>query len=118
MHWLDFEEAQLFEVLDLCADAIVLLNSQGRIAYGPGFNIFAVGNGTLVTPAKSAPDGTSRRTAPGFLTTSASGILPVAIIDGKVIDKGPVRITARLHEAYWKLRAHGPPHHTAYIGVA
>jgi hypothetical protein len=31
------------------------------------------------------------------------------MIDEKVIDKGPGRITARLREAYWKLRAHGPP---------
>jgi branched-chain amino acid aminotransferase len=131
-HWLDFEQG-LFEALDLGADTVVLLNSEGHIAEGPGFNIFAVLEGTLVTPATSVLDGMTRRTvlelaaslstptverelavheltgaSEVFLTTTAGGILPVSMIDGKIISEGPGRVTARLHEAYWKLRTHSP----------
>ncbi|MEA3111215.1 MAG: hypothetical protein QOG58_1014 [Caballeronia sp.] len=31
------------------------------------------------------------------------------VIDGKEMDKGSGHITSNLGEAYWQLRAHGPP---------
>lgn len=130
-HWLDFEQG-LFEALDLDADTVVLKNIEGYISEGPGFNIFAVVNGTLVTPATSALHGMTRRTvleiaaeleipvakvnlesetlesaSEVFLTTTAGGVLPVSSVGSKQIGQCPGPITARLHGEYWHRRASG-----------
>lgn len=130
-HWLDFEMG-LFEALDRSADTVLLKNIEGFVAEGPGFNVFAVHNGRLVTPRSSALDGMTRRTVlelakelkikaeevdlsletlldadEAFLTTTAGGLLPVATVNQKPLGSAPGEVTARLHREYWERRSQG-----------
>jgi branched-chain amino acid aminotransferase len=131
-HWLDFEMG-LFEAYDLNTDTVCLVDFEGNITEGPGFNIFAVIDGKLTTPDRGVLDGMTRRTvielaedmqikatqAPVsaaalyganevFLTTTAGGIIPVTSIDGRPVGAGLIGgVTASLHEAYWARRSEG-----------
>lgn len=130
-HWLDFEMG-LFEALDQSADTVLLKSMDGFIAEGPGFNVFAVIDGTLVTPRSGALDGMTRRTIlelskelgldaeeadirlesfvraeEAFLTTTAGGVLPVTTVNGARLSEGPGPITLRLHREYWERRTGG-----------
>jgi branched-chain amino acid aminotransferase len=129
-HWLDFQMG-LFDAYDNETDTVVLVDLEGNITEGPGFNIFAVQNGTLITPAAGMLDGMTRRTIielaekngipveqrqisvgematvhEVFLTTTAGGVLPVTSIDGRQVGNGNVgTVTATLHGAYWEARS-------------
>lgn len=131
-HWLDFEMG-LLDAYETGCDTVVLVDSDGNVAEGPGFNIFAGRDGKLVTPARNMLDGMTRRTvleisrdlgipveeAPlspemvrgaseVFLTTTAGGVVPVTSVDGKAVANGsPGIMTTRLHAAYWQLREEG-----------
>ena len=131
-HWLDFQMG-LFDAYDAGADTVVLLDLDGNVAEGPGFNLFADVAGRLVTPAAGVLDGMTRRTtlelcralgidavedalapeavrsaAEVFLTTTAGGIIPVTKVDGRTIADGrPGPKTVRLHTEYWARRAAG-----------
>lgn len=131
-HWLDFQMG-LFDAYEHDTDTVVLIDLDGNITEGPGFNIFAVSNGTLVTPATGMLDGMTRRTIielaqkngipveqraiPAgemnsvqevLLTTTAGGVLPVTSIDGRQVGNGNVgTVTATLHGAYWGARSEG-----------
>lgn len=131
-HWLDFQMG-LFEAYDAGAETVVLLDLDGHVTEGPGFNIFADVDGRLVTPGQGILDGMTRRTTlelcrdlgiaaheerlspeqlrsadEVFLTTTAGGIIPVTRIDnGKIADGAPGPITVRLHTEYWRRRASG-----------
>ena len=54
--------AALFEALDEGYDTTVLLDERDCITEGPGFNIFAVINGKVVTPSSGALLGITRKT--------------------------------------------------------
>jgi len=60
-HWGDMTRA-LFEALDAGYDTVVLPDDRGMITEGPGFNIFAVIDGRVVTPKSGALHGITRRT--------------------------------------------------------
>ncbi|MCZ6731222.1 MAG: aminotransferase class IV, partial [Gammaproteobacteria bacterium] len=60
-HWLDFIQA-LFEAYDRNAENVVLLDTDGNVAEGPGFNLFVVKNGTITTPARGVLEGITRHT--------------------------------------------------------
>jgi branched-chain amino acid aminotransferase len=131
-HWLDFEMG-LFEAYDSGADTVVLVDLDGCVTEGPGFNIFAAINGKLVTPDTGVLDGMTRRTTlelcgqiglevetqkvrPSemktateiFLTTTAGGLIPVTTLDGAPVGDGTVGpLTARLHQEYWSRRSKG-----------
>jgi branched-chain amino acid aminotransferase len=130
-HWLDFEMG-LFEALDCSADTVLLKSMDGFISEGPGFNVFAVVDGKLVTPKTAALEGMTRRTVlelsreigieaeeinldldsligaeEAFLTTTAGGILPVTVVNGRKIGNGPGALTAKLHREYWDRRTRG-----------
>lgn len=131
-HWLDFEMS-LFEAYDAGSDTVVLPDLDGNVTEGPGFNIFAVLDGVLVTPAANMLDGMTRRTVlelaqeakiPAemralpveelrgarevFLTTTAGGVVPVTRIgDAPVGNGSPGSVTVRLHALYWKRRSEG-----------
>ena len=49
-HWGDFT-AGLFEATDAGYETVVLLDHAGNVTEGPGFNVFAVTEGRVVTPA-------------------------------------------------------------------
>lgn len=131
-HWLDFQMG-LFEAYDAGAETVVLVDLDGRVTEGPGFNIFAGIEGRLVTPGQGVLDGMTRRTTfeicrdlgieavegkltpdqlrsadEVFLTTTAGGIIPVTLIDGaRIADGAPGPKTVRLHTEYWQRRASG-----------
>ena len=129
----------MFEAYERGADNVVLVNTQGDIAEGPGFNVFAVKDGALTTPESGVLQGITRRTAldlaaelaiPAaeaalsadalrdadevFITSTAGGIIAVTRIDGaRVGDGRPGPATQRLTELYWE--KHGDPAWTTPI---
>src|ERR1700737_1403217 len=52
-HWGDLTRG-LFEAHDQGADNCVLLDRDGFVTEGPGFNVFAVTDGAIVSPARGA----------------------------------------------------------------
>ena len=126
-HWLDFVNG-LFDAYDRGAENVVLVDARGDIAEGPGFNLFAVKDGAVTTPAEGTLMGITRRTAlelcaelaiPArqgvlaadalraadevFITSTAGGIMPVTRIDDAPIADGrPGPLTGRLTDLYWQ----------------
>lgn len=131
-HWGDLIRGQ-FEAEDAEADACVLLDLDGYVTEGPGFNVFAVIDGTVVSPDRGALEGITRqsvfdlcdrleiprevrplaaeelREADEILTsTTAGGVMPVSRIDGRILGNDrPGPISARLREIYWERHAEG-----------
>ena len=60
-HWGDMTKG-LFEALDAGYDTTVLLDDQGFITEGPGFNIFAIIDGKVITPRSGMLEGITRKT--------------------------------------------------------
>ena len=100
-HWNDLTMG-LLGALDAGADSVLLVDAQGNVVEGPGFNVFYVSDGALVTPNAGMLEGVSRRTVieiaqslglalqaravPAaelraadeiFISTSGGGVLPV-----------------------------------------
>jgi branched-chain amino acid aminotransferase len=125
-HWGDMTTA-LFQSLDNGYDTTVLLDHEGLVTEGPGFNIFGVINGVVVTPSAGMLEGISRKTVMEicaelgvpceardiprdvfldadevFTATTAGGPVPVTRVNGRILGNdsaGP--ITARVLETYW-----------------
>jgi branched-chain amino acid aminotransferase len=129
-HWNDLTMG-LLGALDAGADTVVLTDPAGNVVEGPGFNVFAVVGGTLVTPDEGVLEGVTRRTViemaqalglpmqlrslPAeqvrgaqevFLSTSGGGVLPVTRVDGQAVGAGVVgSITKQLVKTYWEWHA-------------
>lgn len=129
-HWGDFTQG-LFEAKDHGFDTVVLPDHAGHITEGPGFNIFALTGGTVVTPDRGVLHGITRRTAlklareeglkteeralpvaelmeadEVFLSTSGGGIVPVARINDRRFGNGRAGPAAtRLRRRYFELLA-------------
>lgn len=126
-HWLDLVQA-LFDGYDQGRDTSCVVDAQGNVTEGPGFNVFMVDNGVVRTPERGVLEGISRRTAielcarlglpvelgavpvaalrsadEVFLTSTGGGVLPIAKVDGQPLRHFPGPITTRLQEAYWAL---------------
>ena len=125
----------LFDAYDRGADTSCVVDAEGHLAEGPGFNVFMVKDGVVRTPDRGVLEGISRKTAielcaalgialrvepvPAgdlatadevFITSSGGGVLPIAKIDGRpVAGTWPGPVTKRLQEAYWAL--HDEPRH-------
>ncbi len=125
---IDFADA-LFEAYDRGCEHALLLDHQGNVTEGRGWNVFAVFGGTLVTPDGGVLEGITRKTVlelcgrtnlepkvavlPGkdiaradeiFMASTAGGLMPVTRIDDTVIGRGtPGPATRRLTELYWAL---------------
>ena len=134
-HWLDMVMG-LFEAYERGGETAVVVDSQGNLVEGPGFNIFAVKGNTLTTPEKGVLEGITRKTAieiataygytveqrnlPAdealaadevFVTSTAGGIIPIAKIDKRAIGRNvPGLVTRKLQEKYWAL--HEDPQYT------
>jgi branched-chain amino acid aminotransferase len=120
------------------ADTAVLVDLDGNLTEGPGFNVFAVSDGRLVTPEAGVLDGITARTAielaaelglaagydklspealreadEAFISSTAGGIMPVIRVDDRILSNGaPGPITAKLRDLYWSKKAagwHGTP---------
>ena len=131
-HWADLTRGQ-FEAHDRGADFAILLDSDGNVTEGPGFNIFIVIDGTVVTPDAGVLEGITRKSvielcrelsyphevrrvsaaeARGadeiFAATTAGGIMPGSRIDGRILGNDrPGPISAKLRETFWAKRANG-----------
>ena len=131
-HWGDLTRG-LFEAYDLGADNCVLLDQNGFVTEGPGYNVFTVTDGAVATPDRGALEGITRlsvqelcgelrldfavRPLPVaelhaadeiFLATTAGGIMPVSRIDGRILGNDrPGPISSRLRETFWAKRAQG-----------
>ncbi len=107
-HWGDMIRA-LFEAEDAGADTAVLLDQDGYVTEGPGFNVFAVIDGTVVSPDRGALEGVTRQSVLDlcaklgipcevrpltadelreadevFTSTTAGGVMPASRIDGRI----------------------------------
>jgi branched-chain amino acid aminotransferase len=126
-HWLDLVRG-LYDAYDRGAETAVILDFNGNVAEGPGFNVFCVRDGKLSTPSIGVLPGITRRTVfdlcaeeglaatatdvsvaalreadEVFITSTAGGIMPVTEIDGVRIAHGKVgAITSRLMALYWQ----------------
>jgi branched-chain amino acid aminotransferase len=130
-HWLDMVQA-LFQAYERGGESALLVDAAGNVAEGPGFNVFAVTGGALVTPEAGVLEGVSRRTviemarAAGlpvciealpvatlraadevFLSSTGGGVIAVAQLDGRAIGGRPAGefgpVTRQLQQAYWAL---------------
>ena len=127
-HWLDLVMGQ-YEAYDKGAETVVLTDENGFIKEGPGFNIFAVKDSTLTTPATGVLEGITRKTVielastkgyeivqgnlseagvldadEVFATSTAGGVMPVTQVNSQVIGSGSIGpITQILKNAYWGL---------------
>ena len=125
---LDFVGA-LFEAYDRNADYAVLLDEDGGVTEGRGWNIFALSGGILMSPDRGALEGITRKTVfelseklniearagrikaddlrgadEVFITSTAGGIMPVRSIDGDDLGDGqPGPVTVRIKDLYWQL---------------
>lgn len=131
-HWGDLVAA-LFEAEDAGADNAVLLDRDGLVTEGPGFNVFMVKDGVVISPDRGALEGITRQTvfdlcdALGipwrigritadelrdadeiFTSTTAGGVMPASRIDGTILTNDrPGPISARLKETYWAWHREG-----------
>jgi len=129
----------LFEAYDHGAHTAVLLDANGNVTEGPGFNIFAYHEDVLLTPpdgvlfgitratiielaeragiaVATVPFGTAELYAAEevFLTSTAGGVMPVTSVDGRMVGSGkPGRRTLMLRERYWA--AHTGPEWTEAV---
>lgn len=127
-HWGDLVRG-LFEAYDRDAWLPILTDGQGHVAEGPGFNVFAVVDGSLLTPELGVLEGITRQTVIEiaqevglevvvgevpvdslyratelFFTSTAGGVMPVSTLDGQPVGDGrPGRVTMDLRQRYWDL---------------
>ncbi|MDJ0614623.1 MAG: aminotransferase class IV [Rhizobiaceae bacterium] len=125
-HWGDMTRA-LFEALDDGFDTAVLLDEQGLITEGPGFNIFAIVDGKLLTPKDGMLEGITRKTvmeigeemglAPiacdipeqvflsadeVFTATTAGGPVSVTRVNERILgNDAPGSLTKQIIHTYW-----------------
>ncbi len=131
-HWADLTRG-MFEARDAGADTCVLLDGEGYVTEGPGFNVFAITDGVAATPDRGALEGITRRSVMElcdeiglpcrteritadelrnadeiFIATTAGGIMPASRIDGRIMGNDrPGQITMRLHDLFWRKREQG-----------
>ncbi len=127
-HWLDMVMA-LYEAYEHDADTAVLVDAEGNLVEGPGFNVFVRRGDTVLTAERGVLKGVTRMTIlelleregvrvetgllsaetaraadEAFITSTAGGVMPVTRIDGAPVGDGkPGALCARLNQAYWAL---------------
>ena len=123
----------MFEAEDAGVDSAIMLDHEGFVTEGPGFNIFAARDGELVTPDRGALEGITRKATlelcadigiPAregrlraedlheadevFAVTTAGGIMPVTRIDKRILSNDrPGPIASRLKALYWQRHTEG-----------
>ncbi len=131
-HWGDMVRA-LFDSYEQGCDMPALVDLQGNIAEGPGFNVFAVAQGTVTTPTGTCLEGITRQTALDllaelnvetvqgplspdalraadevFITSTAGGIIAVTRIDHQPVSDGEIGpLSSRLRDLYWQRHEDG-----------
>jgi branched-chain amino acid aminotransferase len=141
-HWGDFTQA-LMEGLDAGYDTAAVLDLDGHVSEGPGFNLFAVKGDLLVTPARGVLEGRTRgvvlelAAAQGmrvearalpleefldadevFLSTSGGGPVPIVEVNGRTYGNGaPGARTLALKADYWRWMTEGPEREAVDYGA-
>ncbi|SNB71996.1 branched-chain amino acid aminotransferase [Arboricoccus pini] len=131
-HWGDLTKA-LFEAEEAGAETAFLLDQAGFLTEGPGYNCFAVIDGTVVSPPRGALLGQTRDSVYElcqelgiphdirpiskaeledadeiFMSTTAGGIMPVSRLGTRILGNDrPGPISATLRETFWKKREQG-----------
>jgi branched-chain amino acid aminotransferase len=131
-HWGDLTKAN-FEAFDRGYETPLLLDGNGCLTEGPGFNAFVVVDGKVVSPDRGALEGITRlsvkelcgelgipfevRPIPRaevedadeiFLSTTAGGVMPVSRLGKRILSNDrPGPVSARLRETFWEKRRHG-----------
>lgn len=131
-HWGDMN-ISMFEAEEKGADFPVLLDFDGHITEGPGFNVFIVKDGVVATPDYNMLEGISRQSVIDlcdelqigvearkitaqefrdadeiFVTSTAGGVIGASRIDGRIMNNDrPGPVSEKLRETYWKKRAEG-----------
>jgi len=126
-HWGDFTQG-IFEAKDNNYETVILLDYDGNVTEGPGFNVFAVKDKVLITPDRGVLAGVSRKTVlemadylgintsvrslsveelldadEVFLSSSGGGVIPIIRVNETIFGNGASGpISVRLNETYWK----------------
>lgn len=126
-HWGDFTQG-LLDAKESGFDNTLLLDADGNVAEGPGFNVFMVKDGLVRTPRKGVLQGITRKVAMEicvdsglpcheadisyaelleadeiFATTTGGGAVPVTRIDDRVFSNGGAgEITRSIQNTYWE----------------
>jgi branched-chain amino acid aminotransferase len=126
-HWLDLVKG-LYEAYDQGAETTVLTDGEGHVVEGPGFNLFVLRGGALLTPDTGVLEGITRRTVleiaaaldiptevrpvrteelrdadEVFATSTAGGVVPICRLEGRPVASGvPGTTTRQIHEQYWR----------------
>ena len=126
-HWGDFTQG-LFEAKEAGFDNTVLLDGNGHLTEGPGFNVFMVKDGEVKTPRSGVLEGITRKVAMEicthhevavsqtditmeqflqadeiFATTTGGGPVPITRVNDRVFSNnatGPV--THQVMQTYWQ----------------
>ncbi|MDC1513905.1 aminotransferase class IV [Porticoccaceae bacterium] len=131
-HWLDLQQG-LFDAYDAGAESVLLVDQQGNLCEGPGFNIFVLKGNILSTPQSGVLHGITRRTVMElaerqgfevqrcdvtpematqadelFVTSTAGGPMPLTELNGQPVGVGdsagePGPVTEKIIAAYWAL---------------
>jgi branched-chain amino acid aminotransferase len=121
------------EALESGCDDAIMLDTQGYVCEGPGYNIFAVVNGNLITPATSILMGITREAVSRiatkmdlgvtegsytpydfytaqevFFCSTAGGVIPITEIDGRTIGTGSAGlVTTEIRRTYLEMLEKG-----------
>ncbi len=131
-HWGDFTQA-LFQAFDRGGETAVLVDNDGYVSEGPGFNVFRIQEGSVTTPGGTVLEGITRasvrelceelnmpfaleRITPDalrdadevFISSTAGGVMPVSRVDERILGNGrPGPLTTRIRELYWRKHEQG-----------
>jgi branched-chain amino acid aminotransferase len=131
-HWGDLTRA-LFQAFERGGETAVLVDNDGFISEGPGFNVFRVHEGSVTSPGGTVLEGITRQSvrelceelhvpfALGgitpdelrdadevFISSTAGGVMPITRIDDRILGNGrPGPITSRIRESYWRKHEQG-----------
>ena len=126
-HWGDFTQG-LFEAKEAGFDNTLLLDSDGNVTEGPGFNVFMIKNGKVRTPRKGVLEGITRKVAMEicehhglevsiddiplaefleadevFATTTGGGPVAISRINDRVFSNdAPGEVTKQINDTYWQ----------------
>ena len=130
--WSDLTDG-LMEAQDHGYDTAVLFDAEGYLTEGPGFNVFIIADGQVLTPDRGSLGGITRASvlelcdllgipaaiAPVtrgmleeadevFTATTAGGVMPVARVGGRILGNDrPGPISVRLKDLYWRKHEEG-----------
>jgi branched-subunit amino acid aminotransferase/4-amino-4-deoxychorismate lyase len=131
-HWGDLTRA-LFEAFERGGETAVLVDHEGFVSEGPGFNVFRVHDGGVTSPGGTVLEGITRQSVAElceelelpfalraitpdelraadevFISSTAGGVMPVTRIDNRILGNGrPGPLSTRIRELYWRKHEQG-----------